>query len=166
MTIRAAERVMVKDLQGVDVFARLSDSDLAQIASFCTQDTYETGKYCAVQGDTTNQLHIVNEGRVAVEMRIEVAPYTQTINIATLGRGKVYAWSALVEPNILTASVKCLEKTRVINIKDTDLRRVFKEKPWIESVVMKNLAVIISSRLRDSRVQLVALIAEMIKQGK
>ncbi len=166
MAMRAVERASVRDLRDVDIFTRLADSDLEEIARYCEQDTYAAGEYCALQGDTTEELHIVKEGKVAVEVRIDVAPYTQTVNIATLGRGKVVAWSALVEPNILTASVKCLERTQVINIKASHLQRVFKERPWVEATVMRNLAVVISSRLRDSRAQLVSLIAEMIKQGK
>jgi len=166
MAIKTAERVSVRDLRDVDIFARLTADDLAQIADYCTQDAYEAGEYCAVQGEATEELHIVNEGKVAVGMRVTVVPYTKTVNIATLSRGKVYAWSALVEPNVLTASVKCIEKTRVISIKASDLQRVFKERLWVEAIVMKNLAVIISSRLRDSRAQLVSVIAEMIKQGK
>ncbi len=84
----------------------------------------------------------------------------------TLGKGKTFAWSALVEPHVLTASVKCVEKAQVISIKASDLERVFKERPIIEVVVMKNLAGVISYRLRESRAQLLHLIAEMVKQGK
>ena len=99
-------------------------------------------------------------------MRIEVTPYTQTISIATLTRGNVFAWSALVEPHVITASVRSTERAQIICIKASDLRRIFKERPSIERVVMKNLATVISSRLRDSMAQLVRLVAEMIKQGK
>lgn len=166
MAMKLAERIPVRDLRGVDVFSRLSDDDLSCIANYCIRDVYEAGKYCALQGNTTDELHIVNEGKVAVEMRVDVVPFTQTVNIANLGKGKVCAWSALVEPNVLTASVKCVDRTQVISIKASHLQRIFKERPRVEAVVMRNLAVIISSRLRDSRAQLVALIGEMIKQGK
>ena len=53
-----------------------------------------------------DELHIVNEGKVAIKMRIEITPYTQTLSIATLTRGNVFAWSALVEPHVLTASAR------------------------------------------------------------
>lgn len=161
-----AVRVPVSELRGVDIFAGLSDNDLAQISRICTQEVYDAGEYCARQGDTTDELRIVNVGKVALEMRINVVPYTQTVTIATLTPGKVCAWSALVEPHVLTASIKCLEPTRIIDVKASELERIFDDRPRVECVVMRNLAVVISSRLRDSRTQLVALIAEMIKQGK
>ncbi|MBI4304164.1 MAG: cyclic nucleotide-binding domain-containing protein [Chloroflexi bacterium] len=160
------EQLSVKDLLGIDIFTGLSESELEQLAGVCSVRTYQAGERCAVQGETTNELGIVKKGKVAVEMRIEVTPYTQTLNIATLTGGNVFAWSALVEPHVLTASVRCIEKSDVIAIKASDLQRIFKERPSIERVVMRNLAGVISSRLRDSRTQLVRLVAEMIKQGK
>ena len=160
------EQISIKDVRGVDLFAGLSDQHLEQIAEVCTLRTYQPGERCAVQGETIDELRIVSSGKVAVEMRIEVAPYTQTLSVATLTRGNVFAWSALVEPHILTASVRCIERAQIICIKVSDLQWLFKERPSIERVVMKNLAIVISSRLRDSRDQLVRLVAEMIKQGK
>ena len=115
---------------------------------------------------TSNELQIVNYGKVAIEMRIEVAPFAQTLRITTLTKGNILDFSAFLEPHAPTASAICLEKTETLCIKAKDLECVFKERPSIESAVMKNLCGVISSRLRDSRHQLMCLVAEMIKQGK
>ena len=160
------EQVSIKDLQGVDIFAGLSDHDLEQIAKVCSQRTYQAGERCAREKDTTDELVIVSEGKVALEMRVQYVPYNQIIGIGTLTKGNMFAWSALVEPHVLTASVRCTERTRAIRIKASDLHRIFEERPSIERVVMKNLATIINYRLRDIRNQLVRLVVEMIKQGK
>ncbi|MDD5289277.1 MAG: hypothetical protein PHY28_09245, partial [Dehalococcoidales bacterium] len=104
-------------------------------------------------------------GRVAIEMRIDVAPYNQKSTVATLTKGQVCAWSALVEPNVLTSSIKCIEPSEIIAIKASDLQRLFKENPKIELVLMRNLTKVIASRLKDSHRQFVNLVAEMIKQG-
>lgn len=160
------DQISIKDLQGVDVFAGLSDQELEPIAKACRQRVYQAGERCATQGEATDELRIVNRGKVAIEMRIEVAPYAQTLGLTTLTRGNVFAWSALVEPNVLTASARCIEKAQIICVKASDLQWIFKERPSIERVVMKNLAMIISYRLRDTRNQLVRLVAELIKQGK
>jgi len=160
------ERVSSKDLRGTDIFAGLSDDTLEQIASTCKQQLYEAGEYCAVQGELTDQLFIVNGGKVAIEMRIHVAPHTHTVTIATLTKGSVCAWSGLVPPHTLTASVKCVERTPMLSFAASELQRIFEKEPSIERTVMKNLAGVISSRLRDSRTQLVRLIAEVIKEGR
>ena len=55
-------------------------------------------------------------------------------------------------------------KSKATLLARSNLRRIFKRMPSIERVVMKNLATIIGHRLRDTRSQLVRLVAEMIKQ--
>ncbi len=164
--MKTAEEVSIKDLRGVDVFAGLSDNDLQKIAKFCKQRVYEAGEYCVTQGEVADKLIIVNGGKVASEMRVGAAPYTYTVTIATLTKGRVGAWSAVVPPHVLTGSLKCIEGTPMISIAASDLQRIFEEDPSIERIVMKNLAFIIGSRLRDSHAQLERLIAEVIKQGK
>jgi len=160
------EQLLIKDLRETDIFAGLSNHELEQIAKVCTQHTYKAGQRCAIQGETIDELRIVNGGKVAVELRMEVAPYTQTLSIATLTKGNVFAWSALVGQDAHTVSARCIDSTSVICIKASDLQQVFKERPSIERVVMKNLASVINSQLKDSRAQLVRLVAEMIKQGR
>ncbi len=159
-------KVSIGELREVDVFAGLSDQDLEIIGELCDVRSYPAGERCAVQGEVIDELRIVHTGRVVVEMRVEAAPYTQTLTITTLSRGNVFAWSAIVEPHVLTASVRCLERTQVLCIKASELERVFRDRPLIERAVMKNLTAIISNRLKGSRSQLVQLVAEMIKQGK
>lgn len=156
----------IEDLRAVDIFAGLSAHDLEQMAKVYSQRTYQAGERCAAQGETTDELYIVNGGKVAIELRIEVAPYTQTLSIATLRRGNVFAWCALLEPHVHTASARCIEKAQIICIKASDLHHIFKERPSIERVVMKDLVTVINSRLTDIETQLVCLVAEMIKQGR
>ncbi len=164
--MEAVAQVSIKDLRGVDVFNGISNGGLEKIAKLCKQRVHEAGEYCAVQGEKASELLIVNGGNVASEMRVGAAPCTYTITIATLTKGRVGAWSAVVPPHVLTGSLKCVERAPIIGIAASDLQRVFEEDPSIERIVMKNLAFIIGSRLRESHAQLERLIAEVIKQGK
>ena len=165
--MKTAEQVSAKDLQGVDIFAGLSDDSLEQLAKFCNRRVYEAGEYCAAQGETMGQLLIVNGGSVTIEMQIEVASQAHTVTIAVLTKGRVCGCSAaLAPPNTLTASIKCVERAQVISIRASDLQRICEERPSLGYTVMKNLATIVSSRLRESRTQLERLVAEVIKQGE
>ncbi|MDH5696390.1 MAG: cyclic nucleotide-binding domain-containing protein [Dehalococcoidia bacterium] len=160
---------LIKDLRGVDIFAGLSSYELAQIAGICSQRIYHAGELCAIQGEATDELRIINAGKVAVELRIEVAPYTQTLRITTLTGGNAFAYCSLKEseePYVFIASGRCLGEAQIISIKASDLQRIFRERPSIERVMMKNMVTVMCSRLKDSMTQLVCLVAEMIKQGK
>jgi len=164
--MKTEEQLLASSLRDTDIFAGLSDNSLELIAKFCKQRVCQAGEYAAVQGEMIDQLLIVNGGKVAIEMRVDVPPHTHTVTIATLTKGNVCAWSALVPPHVLTASIKSTETTPMVSIAASDLRRIFEEEPSTERIVMKNLSGVISSRLRDSHTQLVRLIAEVIKQGK
>jgi len=155
-----------KDLRAVDIFAGLSDSDLGLLAQVCRVRIYQAGEHCGVQGEMIDELRIVGSGRVAVEMQIEATPYPQTLNIASLTGGSVFAWSALVAPHVIPASTRCVEGAQVLCIKAADLQRIFEARPPVEHTVMKNLATVVSARLRDSWTQLARVIAEMIKRGR
>ena len=157
--------VSVECLRDTDIFAGLSDNDLGEIAKQCTQRDYQAGQNYAVQGDTVHQLLIVKEGKVAIKMQCEVKSCAQTITVVTLTNGRVCAWSALVPPYVLTASIECVERTQMVTIEASALLRIFEERPAVASTIMKNLAGIISSRLIDSRNQLVCLISELMKQA-
>lgn len=164
--MKTEEQLLASDLRGTDIFAGLPDASLGLIAESCQQRVCQAGEYSAIQGEAIDRLLIVNGGRVAVEMRVSVPPHTHTVKVTTLSKGNVCAWSALVPPHVLTASIKSTETTPMLSIAASDLQRVFAEEPSIELIVMRNLAGVISSRLRDSHTQLVRLIAEVIKQGK
>jgi CRP-like cAMP-binding protein len=154
-----------EELRNVDILAGLNPKELEMLSSLCVFKSYATGEYCGHTNETADELLIVNNGKVAIEMRINVQPYNQKLTVATLSKGQVCAWSALVEPYVLTSSIKCIEPSQIIAVKASDIQRIFRENPKFELVMMRNLTKIIASRLRDSHKQFVNLVAEMIKQG-
>lgn len=163
--METTQGITTHDLRGLDIFAGLSDEYLQLLARLCTVRTYKTGEYCAVQGKTTDQLLIVNSGKVSIEVWIDVPRHNHTVTITTLTKGRVCAWSALVPPHTLTASIKCLENTQMIALKDSDLQKLFEGRPSLEAMVMRNLAGVVSSRLRDNQTQLTRLCTEILKEG-
>ena len=165
--MNTGEKVSIKDLRGVDIFAGLPDQELEQIAKACILRSYKAGEYCAIENEPTDELLVVNEGTVAIEMRCKHTHdcFAQALGIGTLTKGNVLGWSALVEPHVLAASARCIEEVQIICMKASDLQLIFRERPSIEHVVMKNLATIINSRLTKCRAHLAGLVTEMINQG-
>jgi len=161
-----ANRVSAEDLKNTDIFAGLSGEGLQQIAGLCAVTNHIDGEVCALQGAKMNHLLIVNRGKIAVEMGVSAASHTYTVVITTLTKGRVCAWSALVPPNELTASLKCVGEAQLISIPACDLQKLFAETPALGYAAMKNMAAVISSRLTESRTKLERLVAELLKQGR
>jgi len=161
-----SEHIAARDLAGIDIFIDLPQQDLEPLSRACTVREYQPGEHCAVQDDPTDELQIVSRGKVAIEMRIEVEPYSQTLNLAALAEGAVFNWSCLVGWDKHDVSARCVGKTRIICIKATDLLHILSERPSIERIVMKNLVRVLNLRLKDSRAQLTRLVVEMINQER
>jgi signal-transduction protein with cAMP-binding, CBS, and nucleotidyltransferase domain len=153
------------DLINVDVLNGLKANELQEVGDLCIFKSYAKGEYCGHVNEPAEELLIVNKGKVTIELRIDLPPYNQKLSVAKLSKGQICAWSALVEPNVLTSSIMCVEPSEIIAIKASDLHRLFKKNPNIELVIMRNLTKIIASRLRDSHKQFMNLVTEMIKQG-
>ena len=139
--------VAVEVLNKVDVFKGLNNEELEKIARICREHTFEEGQLCFTEGSKAEELYILQKGKVAIETEVRYSGRRVKATVTTLGTGRLFGWSALIEPHILTASASCEEKAAVIAIKGADLLDVFEKDNHIGYVVMKNLAAIVSSRL-------------------
>ena len=166
MTLKATPSTLIGNLRETDIFAGLSDESLFKIAELCTLDNFDAGELCAIEGEKTEKVLIVNNGKVDINMKVTTGMFTHTLTVATLTRGKICVWAGLIPPHLLTASVKCDEATQIINLTASDLKNLFLENPKIGCAIMENLTVVMNSRLRASQRKLVRLIAELIKQSK
>jgi len=103
-------------------------------------------------------VYILEEGAVAV--RISAPPHGDLIVGTVRGKGEIFGWSALVEPRRFTATVRCLDRSKVFIIKGHELMDLLEKDYQVGFTVMRNLAGVISSRLRDTRAQLRSVVAQ------
>jgi CRP-like cAMP-binding protein len=75
-------------------------------------------------------------------------------------QGETFGWSALIEPRRYTASAVCLGEVKVLAIDGAKLSKLLEEDLQLGFTVMKKVAEIISSRLRNTRSQLRSTQAE------
>jgi len=146
--------VSIDALRQCELFADLNDEDLGKIAQICREEIHESQEIVFGESEVAEKVYILQEGRVAVQMhlRSDLEP-NGDITIEEVTPGRIFGWSALVRQRRFTASVRALERVRVIAIKSADLNALFEENSHIGFVVMKRLADVISSRLRRTRQQ-------------
>lgn len=141
-------------LRKSDLFEGLSDDELAAIARLAREETYGAGATIFRENDVAKNLYIVRDGRVAI--LIEIGRGKQTV-IDTIGRNGSFGWSAMVPPYLLTGTAKTIERTRLIVLTGQDLRELCRINCATCYAIMEKLATIISSRLKDTRLQLIGL---------
>ena len=152
--------VTIQILSKFPIFQGLTDDELERIAALCREEVYEAGTVVHEEGSAAKHFYIVQDGKVALELGLELQPYASTRRtiIEVVTKGQAFGWSSLVEPHIRTLSSKCTERTRVIVLKGSELLDLFDSEPHIGYKVTASVANIVGSRLRDTRQKLMSFL--------
>ncbi|MBC8446692.1 MAG: cyclic nucleotide-binding domain-containing protein [Chloroflexi bacterium] len=142
-------------LRRCELFSELDDEELSLIAPLCHERVYEAGETIFSAQETAEELYILQEGRVALQIRLRSAvERSGDITIEEVEPGHIFGWSSVVKQQRFTATARALERTKVCAIPGSDLNTLFGQHTHIGFVVMKQLADVISSRLRHTREEL------------
>lgn len=144
--------VSIQDLKGFELFNGLEDAALGEIAKLCRERVCEPESIYFTEGNKAEDLYLLRQGKVEIVFRSPRRCSKAAVTI--IGPGRVFGWSALVEPGILTASARCTKRAQVITIRGADLLDIFEKNSHIGYVVMKNLSAVIGSRLTRTRQRL------------
>ena len=145
--------VSTDDLKACELFGDLTSDELAQIAGIAQKRTYEPGELICVEQERADRLYILDQGRVRLDihLRSSLEPDGE-VTLEEVEPGCVFGWSSLVKQRRFTASARALEPVSVIVVEADDLNDLFDRNAHIGFVVVKQLAEVIASRLRHTRV--------------
>ena len=140
-------------LKNAALFQGLTARHLASILRFSTAQSANEHDYIFREGEPATALFIVGAGQVALEMQLSRPDGSATppTTVASVEPGEALAWSAIVEPHILTMSAKAMENTDLVRIDAAALRRFLSRNRRAGYVVMVNLAKVLADRLHDTR---------------
>lgn len=144
--------IIAEHLSRADIFNDLSVEDLAGIAEFCREETYNDGEVVLAEGAPAERLFIVQRGKLALEKKIQIGRHSTARN-ATIGYvdpGQMVGFSTLSSPHIYSTSVVCVEPARVIAVDGAPLRAFLKTHPAAGLKVMNALATLIGGRYRHA----------------
>ncbi len=157
--------VDVEILERFPIFSGLDQRFIQSVAQACSARTYDSQERIFTEGDKAEKLYMLQSGRVSIERKLSQswlqAEGVSDVIISTEKEGSSFAWSALVEPGILTASARCREKSEVIEINGKDLMDILDKNPDVGYLFMKRLASIIALRLSETAEKLFQQTAEV-----
>lgn len=150
-------------------FAGLSTDQIVTLANVAEEVSVEEGHYFFHEGEEICCFDIVVEGAVGIVMELPDGDIEQKISgqltgqlatktevLSTIGPGEMFAWSALIEPHITTASGKALTPCRVLKFDCRQLRETFQQDCRFGYLMMQKAAQVIRDRLRDTRIESLA----------
>jgi CRP-like cAMP-binding protein len=145
----------VEALRQCELFSELDDAELELIAPLCRETVYAEGETIFAADEQARELYILWEGRVALQVRLRSGVgLSGEVTLEDLEPGHIFGWSSVVKQQRFTATARALEPVKACAIEAGDLNSLFSEHTHIGFVVMKQLADVISSRLRRTREEL------------
>jgi CRP-like cAMP-binding protein len=145
-------------LKKCDVFRALDDKQLRELEKMCNAEEFEAGTNICKQGCKEEKLYIVENG--AVGIILEVGPLAHR-QVQAVTDYDVFGWSSMLDPYISTATVKALEKTKVLAFDGQELSSLCITKPEIGCRVSRGIARVVATRLRQAYAQLLGVTSQV-----
>ena len=147
-----------------ELFGQLDTKHLERLSRVSRGFSCGAGEVIFNEGDEAVDLYILTDGRIALEIDIQVVhdrpPVPTTVDL--VGPGDCFGWSALVEPNVYTATARCMSGSTGVAISGVALREIMEENPALGREVMTRLAEVVSSRLALTRMRLTTQLARLL----
>ena len=141
-------------LRRSDVFHYLDEEDLKVVGEMCTPEVFEAGTVICRQDRESEKLYIIEEGLVSV--LLELGP-TDKRQIQAASNFECFGWSASIPPYRCVATVKALERTKVLVFNGKELRNLVDTNPKLCAEIAGGVAYVISQRLRSAFTQLMGV---------
>jgi CRP/FNR family cyclic AMP-dependent transcriptional regulator len=143
----------VEVLRNVDLFEGATEELLAKVAEVAEEKTFVLGEMIFEEGEKAEWVYILLDGKVRISIDLTSKP--TYITVAMIQEPYwAFGWSGIVAPYRYTASATCEVETRVLAIPGIRFEEILDEEAECGCSVMKKLAELISSRLRNSRMTL------------
>jgi CRP-like cAMP-binding protein len=162
-TIISTRPVEVKDLRGLDLFAGLDDSELAKIVGLCRWETFQKNTIIYTPGTPLDDIYFLVGKNDAIQLELPVEGFSTNIVTHVLRKGEIFGWSNFIPHQLRTTMAKCLEDTEIISVKGSELMKLFEKETHMGFLAMKNLSIILCTRLTYTSVSLRHTIRQILK---
>ncbi len=139
-------------------FAGLTDEELKSIAMISDEEKYEANTFICHEREPARKLYLLLQGSVDVMVNTDEEGL-QHETVSTLTIGDVVAWSAVVEPHVLTASLFAATPVTVVAMDGAAMRALFELDCHLGYNILQKTAQVISDRLKDTRIQMLSMVA-------
>ena len=143
---------LINLLKGIEMFAGLSDQQLAKLAAIFEEKVYRSDDVLFSQGDEGDRIYVVCDGFVEIIVETDQAPGGRTL--VNLGPGQVVGEMALVDQGTRSATVRVATDATIIN---STSRQKFENLCETDTAIgyriMRNIAADLSFKLRHRNLE-------------
>jgi hypothetical protein len=139
----------------VPIFRGMKSEQKEKVMALGVKETIPSDTVIFSEGDDALKLYIVEKGRVAIKALLQGGKWAP---VCAVSPGEIFGWSCLVPPYRFTASATSLEETVAMSFEASQLRELFTREPGIGYSMMQNVAELITSRLKNVRLELLGIV--------
>lgn len=137
-------------LRGLPFFEGLGDGELRKIARLFTQKLYRAGEKIFAKGDTGAEAYVVMRGQIDILLEEGMKP------LAQVGSGQIFGELAFLDSTSRAAGAIASQPSILLVIQRSAFNNLVEHEPHLGMVVMRNIAIELSNRLRKTNAVLVA----------
>jgi len=141
-------------LLSLQFFAGFGPAELQILARHSRQVSWPADVEVIREGQVAAECFLILDGRVRVETHL---PGRGEVTLQTLLRGDVLGWSWLTANASFSFSARTLQPTNALVFEGTALLRECEQHPRLGYLLMRRFALVMSDRLRHTRLQLLDL---------
>jgi len=148
-------------LKKSQLFWSLSDAQIDRLMEIYHEESYRAGERILAEGESSSNLHIVEEGKVALMMEIRIGARTKKqAVIDVIGTGQAFGWTSVADKPVPTSlSAVCIEDARVLSFPGNLVRKLCSEDPDLDHKVMQELLRLVSDRLSSAKATLAQILS-------
>ncbi len=139
---------IINMLRGLPIFDGLGDGELRKMARLFTQKLYRPGEKVFNKGDSGNEAYVVMRGQIDICLEEGARP------IATVGNGQIFGELAFLDGAARVALAVASQASILLVVQRVAFNEVVQREPHLGMVVMKNVAMDLSNKLRRANAAL------------
>jgi CRP-like cAMP-binding protein len=154
-------------LKHYDFFERLNHNQLKAIALFAEEGKAEQGATLFEEKQPANAFYFLIEGYLDLYQRSFDTYYpkiSKDLLVGAVHPHEIFGLSAIVEPFIYHATGRTAQNCHFVKFDGPQLRALIDDDCQLAYIFMKQIALALTERLMDSRVQLAAAWVESQKK--
>lgn len=124
-----SQEEIIRTLQGVPLFSRLSRSQLRKMVGLVREATYSPGETICVQGEPGHRYYILRSGLVRAT---RVDPEGRVAEVKRLGAGNAFGETSLLLGDVHDVTLEVLEPTTIWYLEREEFEKLLTTDPSIE----------------------------------
>ena len=141
------EHNITKILRNIPLFVKLSKRERKKLSRLVYERNYKPDEYLFREGNPGSGMFIIKNGSISIE---RTSKSGEIMHLAILSSGDFVGELALLDDSPRSASARCKMNTTIVAFFRQDFFNLIAREPSLGSKILKELAIMIGDRLKET----------------